>query len=66
MGAGLTRFLHLVEAMPQRKMKRVFSRRGSCQGKGITMEEEIGKPAGGIWDAVNTKSELSLGELKKK
>jgi hypothetical protein len=35
-------------------------------GKGITMEEEIGKPAGGIWDAVNTKGELSLGELKKK
>ena len=30
------------------------------------MEEEIGKAAGTIWDALNTKGELSLSELKKK
>jgi len=35
------------------------------EGKGITMEEEIGKTAGAIWDALNTKGELSLSELKK-
>ena len=29
------------------------------------MEEEIGKIAGAIWDALNTKGELSLSELKK-
>ena len=29
------------------------------------MEEEIGKTAGAIWDALNTKGELSLSELKK-
>lgn len=30
------------------------------------MHEEIGTAAGAIWDALNTKGELSLGELKKK
>ena len=29
------------------------------------MEEEIGKTAGAIWDALNTKGKLSLSELKK-
>jgi hypothetical protein len=29
------------------------------------MEEEIGKTAGAIWEVLNTKGELSLGELKK-
>ena len=29
------------------------------------MEEEIGKTAGAIWDALNAKGELSLSELKK-
>ncbi len=29
------------------------------------MEAEIGKTAGAIWDALNTRSELSLSELKK-
>ena len=29
------------------------------------MEEEIGKTAGAIWDALNTRGELSLSELKK-
>ena len=29
------------------------------------MEEEIGKTAGEIWDALNTKGKLSLSELKK-
>ncbi len=29
------------------------------------MEEEIGKTAGAIWDALNPKGELSLSELKK-
>jgi len=29
------------------------------------MEEEIGKTAGAIWEALNTKGELSLSELKK-
>jgi len=29
------------------------------------MEEEIGKTAGAIWDALNTRGEQSLGELKK-
>jgi hypothetical protein len=29
------------------------------------MEEEIGKAAGAIWDALNTKGEVSLSELKK-
>ena len=29
------------------------------------MEEEIGKTAGEIWDALNTKGEQSLSELKK-
>jgi len=29
------------------------------------MEEEIGKTAGAIWDALNTKGELSLSELKR-
>ena len=29
------------------------------------MDEEIGKIAGAIWDALNTKGELSLSELKK-
>jgi len=28
------------------------------------MEEEIGKTAGAIWDALNTRSEQSLSELK--
>ena len=28
-------------------------------------EEEISKIAGAIWDALNTKGELSLSELKK-
>jgi hypothetical protein len=31
-----------------------------CEGKGITMEEEIGKTAGAIWDALNTSGEQSL------
>jgi winged helix-turn-helix protein DUF2582 len=35
-----------------------------CEGKGITIEEEIGKTAGAIWDALNTRSEQSLSELK--
>jgi hypothetical protein len=35
------------------------------EGKGITMEAEIGKAAGTIWDALNTRGELSLSELKK-
>ncbi len=29
------------------------------------MEEEIGKTAGAIWDALNGRGELSLSELKK-
>ena len=29
------------------------------------MEEEIGKTAGAIWDALNTRGEQSLSELKK-
>jgi hypothetical protein len=29
------------------------------------MEEEIGKTAGAIWNALNTRGELSLSELKK-
>lgn len=29
------------------------------------MEAEIGKAAGTIWDALNTRGELSLSELKK-
>ena len=29
------------------------------------MEAEIGKTAGAIWDALNTKGELSRSELKK-
>ncbi len=29
------------------------------------MEEEIGKTAGAIWDALKTRGELSLSELKK-
>ena len=29
------------------------------------MEEEIGKTAGAIWDALNTRGELPLSELKK-
>ena len=29
------------------------------------MEEEIGKTAGAIWDALNARGELSLSELKK-
>jgi hypothetical protein len=29
------------------------------------MEEEIGKTAGAIWDALNMKGEQSLSELKK-
>lgn len=29
------------------------------------MEEEIGKTAGAIWEALNTKGELSLSELKR-
>ncbi len=29
------------------------------------MQEEIGKTAGAIWDALNTKGEQSLSELKK-
>jgi hypothetical protein len=29
------------------------------------MEEEVGKTAGAIWDALSTKGELSLSELKK-
>jgi hypothetical protein len=29
------------------------------------MEEEIGKTAGEIWDALNTRGEQSLSELKK-
>jgi len=29
------------------------------------MHEEIGTAAGAIWDVLNTKGELSLGELKK-
>ena len=28
------------------------------------MEEEIGKTAGAIWDALKTRGELSLSELK--
>ena len=35
-----------------------------CEGKGITIEEEIGKTAGAIRDALNTRSEQSLSELK--
>ena len=29
------------------------------------MEEEIGKTAGAIWEALNTRGEQSLSELKK-
>ncbi len=29
------------------------------------MEEEIGKTAGAIWDALNARGELSLSELKE-
>ena len=29
------------------------------------MEEEIGKTAGAIWDALNTRGEQSLSELKR-
>ncbi len=29
------------------------------------MEEEIGKTAGAIWDALKTRGELSLSELKR-
>src|SRR5712664_464835 len=58
MGAGLTGFIWS-------KMGSVFGRSGLCEGKGITMEEEIGKTAGAIWDVLNTKGELSLSELKK-
>lgn len=29
------------------------------------MQEEIGKTAGAIWDALNTRGEQSLSELKK-
>ena len=29
------------------------------------MEEEIGKTAGAIWEALNTRGEQSLNELKK-
>jgi Winged helix-turn-helix domain (DUF2582) len=29
------------------------------------MQEEIGKTAGVIWDALNTRGEQSLSELKK-
>ena len=29
------------------------------------MEEEIGKTAGAIWDALNTRGEQALSELKK-
>jgi len=35
-----------------------------CEGKGITIEEEIGRTAGAVWDALNTRSEQSLSELK--
>lgn len=31
----------------------------------MTMQEEIGTSAGSIWQALNTKGELSLGQLKK-
>ena len=41
----------------------VYSRGEDC-AKGITIEEEIGKTAGAIWDALNTRSEQSLSELK--
>jgi hypothetical protein len=37
----------------------------AVERKGIKMEEEIGKTAGAIWDALNTRGELSLSELKK-
>ena len=58
MGAGLTGFIWS-------KTVCVFARRGLCEGKGITLEEEIGNTAGAIWDVSNTKGELSLSELKK-
>jgi hypothetical protein len=57
-GAALTGFIWS-------KMERVFARCGLCEGKGITMEEEIGKTAGAIWDVLNTRGEQYLSELKK-
>jgi hypothetical protein len=32
----------------------------------MTMQEEIGTAAGSIWQALNTRGELSLAQLKKK
>src|SRR6266852_3780173 len=58
MGAGLT--------VIWSKMRCVFARRGLCEGKGITMEEEIGKTAGTIWDALNTRGEQSRAEERGK
>jgi len=31
----------------------------------MTMQEEIGTAAGSIWQALNTRGELSLAQLKK-
>lgn len=33
--------------------------------KGKAMQEEIGVTAGAVWQALNTKGELSLAQLKK-
>ena len=33
--------------------------------KGRAMQEEIGMTAGALWQALNTKGELSLAQLKK-
>jgi winged helix-turn-helix protein DUF2582 len=35
------------------------------EGREITMEKEIGKTAGAIWEALNSRGEQSLSELKK-
>ena len=33
--------------------------------KKVAMQKEIGETAGAIWDALNTRGEQSLSELKK-
>lgn len=35
------------------------------EGREIRMEKEIGKTAGAIWEALNSRGEQSLSELKK-
>jgi hypothetical protein len=42
-------------------LRKVFSR----QKGDMTMQEEIGTAAGCVWQALNTKGELSLAQLKK-